>query len=106
MRLLAVNTPYSLDRESLVRFNMRKVARMFRYLRSTIATVRASRASAVIATPSFHAGPFLKDAFVICGVRARPGARVVAWVDLDPARLELNASRGGTEESHGSRWVG
>lgn len=88
-RLVAVNTIYSRDRESLVRFSLRKAALTIRYLCRAVAVVRRHRAQFVIVTPSFYAGPFLKDALMILALRAFTGAKVIAWVHMDPARIEL-----------------
>ena len=89
VRLFVVNAVYSADRESLVTFNIRKALLTLRYLGSALATVRRTRAHLVVVTPSFHTGPFLKDAFVICAVKWLTRARVLAWVHMDPSRLEL-----------------
>jgi glycosyltransferase involved in cell wall biosynthesis len=88
-RLVVVNTAYALERESLVTFSVRKLALMARYLVSTVVAMRRARADLVIVTPSFYAGPFLKDAVMVCALRLLSGARVIAWVNMDPARLDF-----------------
>ena len=90
VRLLVVNTVYAMDRESLIRFSFRKSALMLRYVRSAVAVVRKRGAEIAIVTPSFYAGPFLKDALMICALRAFTRARIIAWVHMDPARLEFD----------------
>lgn len=89
VRLAVVNAVYTTSRESLVAFSFRKVALTLRYIGSTIATIHRTRARLVVVTPAFYAGPFLKDAVVICAVKALTRARVIAWVHMDPARLDL-----------------
>jgi len=64
---------------------------MLRYVVSAISVARRTRARVVIVTPAFLAGPFLKDAVVILALGALTRARIVGWVHMDPARLDLEA---------------
>lgn len=89
VRLAVVNAVYTTSRESLVAFSLRKVVLTLFYIGSTVTTIHRTRARLVVVTPAFYAGPFLKDAVVICAVRALTRARVIAWVHMDPARLDL-----------------
>jgi glycosyltransferase involved in cell wall biosynthesis len=89
VRLVVVNTAYVDSRDSLVAFSVRKVALLLKYVRSVVVKVRKTRAEVVILTPAFFPGPFLKDAIMISSLKMLTSARVVAWVHMDPARLDL-----------------
>ena len=88
-RLIVVNTVYAEERDRLARFGLRKVAKMLRYVALSIREVRRTRAALVVVTPSFYRGPFLKDAVMILALRWVARTPVVAWVNMDPARLDL-----------------
>lgn len=88
-RLTVVNAAFVTDREALVSFSVRKLLLLARYLVSSVVVIRRVRAPAAIVTPSFYAGPFVKDAVMIFLLRALTGTRIVAWVHMDPSRLEL-----------------
>jgi glycosyltransferase involved in cell wall biosynthesis len=88
-RLVVVNTVYAAERESLARFSFRKVVRTLRYVISATVTARRTHAAVAVVTPSFYSGPFLKDALMVIALRTLARARIVAWVNMDPARLEL-----------------
>lgn len=89
VRLVVVNTVYARDRESLIRFSVRKSVLLLRYIWSAVVTIRRRRATVAIVTPSFYPGPFVKDALMIYALRVFTRARIVAWVHMDPARLDL-----------------
>jgi glycosyltransferase involved in cell wall biosynthesis len=63
---------------------------MLRYLVAAVRAARRERADLVVVTPSFYAGPFLKDAAMIVTLRTLTRARIVAWVNMDPVRLGLS----------------
>jgi glycosyltransferase involved in cell wall biosynthesis len=88
-RLVVVNTVYAEERDRLARFGLRKVGRMLRYVAVSVRETRRTRAALVVVTPSFYRGPFLKDAVMILALRWLARTRVVAWVNMDPARLDL-----------------
>ena len=88
-RLVVVNTVYAEERDRLARFSLRKIARMLRYVAVAVREVRRTRAALVVVTPSFYRGPFLKDAVMILALRWLARTPVVAWVNMDPARLDL-----------------
>jgi glycosyltransferase involved in cell wall biosynthesis len=88
-RLVVVDTTYAEDRESLARFSFRKLGRMLRYLVAATSAARRERADLVVVTPSFYAGPFLKDAAMIVTLKTLTRAGIVAWVNMDPSRLVL-----------------
>ncbi len=88
-RLVVVNTVYAEERDRLARFSLRKVARTLRYVAVSVREVRRTRAALVVVTPSFYPGPFLKDAMMILALRWLARTPVVAWVNMDPARLDL-----------------
>lgn len=94
VRLSVVNTVYAEERDRLARFGALKVLRMLRYLAVAVRRVRQTRAKVAVVTPSFYGGPFLKDAVMILALRWLAGARVVAWVNMDPARLEIERRPG------------
>lgn len=91
VRLVAVNAVYSGSRDSLVSFGLRKALLALGYIGRALLAIRRTRAPLVIVTPSFHPGPFLKDALVIVALKSLTRAQVIAWVHMDPARLELES---------------
>lgn len=92
VRLLHVNARYAEARTKLTRFGFAKVLKALSHLIATVRLVRREEATLVVLTVAFHRGPFLKDAFFILALRLLCSARLVAWVHMDPARLDYEGS--------------
>ena len=88
---LTHNTAYVNDRDELGRGGLAKIIKFLRFRRDILRRVRKENIQTVIITPAFFRGPFIKDAFMIRALKKYTNAKIIAWVHMDPARLELNA---------------
>lgn len=93
-KLHHVNAVYAGSRGELTGFTFGKLLKLLRYIIQTIRLVRKTDAQAVIVTPAFFRGPFIKDAVMISAIRALTSAKVVGWVHMDPARIGYGSAPG------------
>jgi glycosyltransferase involved in cell wall biosynthesis len=84
----SINAVFATKRDELGGFTLGKLWRLLGYFGATLGAKFRHRADILLVHPAFHAGPFLKESvFIWLGWALR--MRVIAWVHMDPNRLEL-----------------
>ncbi|MGJ8655513.1 MAG: glycosyltransferase family 4 protein [Akkermansiaceae bacterium] len=89
IKLTTINTVYAESRDELGSKGLKKIKRFLKYRREIINRIREEDISVLILTPGFFLGAFIKDALLIRAVKKKTQAKVIAWVHMDPARLEF-----------------
>lgn len=86
-----LNTVYAFSRDQLGKAGIEKIVKLFQFKRDIVNYVRKNAIDAVILTPSFFLGPFVKDAFIITSLRKATSAKIIGWVHMNPNRLDFSA---------------
>jgi glycosyltransferase involved in cell wall biosynthesis len=87
IRLHHINARYAENLANTLSFSWGKIGRLARYALQTFQTILSKRPSAVILSPGFFKGPFLKDC-VFIWLGWAMGRKVVAWFHMDYAAVD------------------
>ena len=86
----ALNTVYSETREGLSGASIWKVCKMVVYAFRLCVRAIHNKPDAIIISPAFHLGAFLKDSLFILIAKKICRAEVIAWIHMDPHRLQID----------------
>jgi glycosyltransferase involved in cell wall biosynthesis len=89
VKIHPINAVYEEDRAKLRFFSWTKISRFWQYSLELQELIYNSNSRLMITTFAFFPGPFLKDCLLVIAARWLLGCRVIAWVHMDPNRLEL-----------------
>lgn len=78
-----LNSQFAVELADLGRFSLGKVGRLLGYCAQLVREVVWHRVQTVVVTPTFHLGPFLKDAVFIWLSAGLLRRRTVAWLHMD-----------------------
>lgn len=91
IEISTLNTVYAGSRDELSSFSLPKLFKMFGYILRMCWMCLRIKPELIVLSPAFHPGPFLKDSLFIWVAKNICRARVVAWIHMDPARMEFES---------------